>query len=130
MNHDADHNTVSRRHILQIMPVAAACAVGLMPPAAQAQSRSPHVIALEIQNRKVPAIPNRTVRVTEGDEVRIDWTTDEAAELHLHGYDIEARAEPGRTVSMSFRAKTAGRFPISAHNFGHGILMYLEVYPR
>lgn len=130
MNHDADKNTVSRQRILQIILVVAACAFESIPMAAQAQSKSPHVIALAIQKRKVPAIPNRTVRVTEGDEVRIDWTTDEAAELHLHGYDIEVRAEPGRTVSMTFRAKTAGRFPISAHNFGHHILMYLEVYPR
>lgn len=130
MNHDADHDTVSRRCFVQIMPAAAACAFGLIPAAVQAGSNSPHVIALEIQKREVPSIRNRTVRVTEGDDVRIDWTTDEAAELHLHGYDIEVRAKPGRTVSMAFRAKTAGRFPVSAHNFGHRILIYLEVYPR
>jgi hypothetical protein len=51
-------------------------------------------------------------------------------ELHLHGYDILALAKPGRITHMTFVAKIAGRFPISAHEFGHGALVYLEVYPR
>ncbi len=73
---------------------------------------------------------NKTVRVTEGDKVRIDWVTDEVADLHFHGYDLHAKAEPGRTVSLTFQAHTAGRFPISAHNFNHATLVYIEIHPR
>ena len=84
---------------------------------------------LAIRKGEVTAA-NKTIRVTEGEEVRIEWTTDEAVELHLHGYDILANAEPGRRVPMRFEAHTAGRFPISAHGAAHGTLIYLEVYPR
>ena len=50
--------------------------------------------------------------------VELEFTGDEAAELHLHGF--------------------AGRFPLEAHAFGggggrrhmHSVVLYLEVLPR
>lgn len=126
----AEYETVSRRRSIQCM--VAACAAGLVPAAGQAESkrRRAVAVAVEIRKRRVTAVRNKTIRVTEGDDVRIDWTSDEAVDLHLHGYDIEAGAAPGRPASMAFRAHTAGRFPVTAHNFGHRTLLYLEVYPR
>lgn len=94
-----------------------------------AESETRRTISLEIRKRKVTAT-KKTIRITEGEEVQIDWTTDETVGLHLHGYDIHAIAEPGQTVSMTFQAHTAGRFPISAHSFDHGTMIYLEIYPR
>jgi len=130
MKRDSDRDTVSRRWVFRITSAAAVWGAGFILSPGQAKSASARVIAIDIRNRKVPAIRHGTVRVTEGDDVRIDWTTDEATDLHLHGYDIETRVAPGRAASMTFRAHTAGRFPVSAHNFGHRILLYLEVYPR
>lgn len=81
------------------------------------------------------AVTEKTLRVTQGDAVRIDWTSDEAAELHLHGYDIAARVAADAPVSMRFTADVAGRFPVARHAsanadaHGHHALMYLEVYP-
>jgi len=112
------------------MLAAAAGMIGFIPATGQAESKLRRRIALDIRKRVVVGARNRTIRVNEGDDVRIDWTTDETVNLHLHGYDIEARVEPGRATLMSFRAHTAGRFPVSAHNFGHRMLLYLEVYPR
>lgn len=73
-----------------------------------------------------------TVRVQRGDEVELRWTSDRRIALHLHGYDIEATVAPGSPAVMSFRARIAGRFPVSDH--GHGSrherpLLYLEVRP-
>ena len=122
---------LSRRRGLQIMAAAAVYGMGLIlgsgPGLTEQKKR--RIIDLEIHKRKVTGT-KKTIRVTEGDEVQIKWATDETVRLHLHGYDIHAVAKPGQTVSMIFLAHTAGRFPISAHNFGHGTMIYLEVYPR
>jgi FtsP/CotA-like multicopper oxidase with cupredoxin domain len=57
----------------------------------------------------------RRIRVTQGDEVRLRWTADRATILHLHGYDIEIKVEPGAVSEMSFTARATGRFPVSVH---------------
>ena len=113
------------------MAVFAACGAGLILASGTglAQSKKRRTFDLEIREGKVTAV-NKTIRVTEGENVRIEWITDKAVELHLHGYDIHANAEPGRSVSMNFQAHTAGRFPILTHSHNHGAMIYLEVYPR
>ena len=73
-----------------------------------------------------------TVRVKKGDKVELRWTSDRRIALHLHGYDIEATVTPEAPAVMSFRARIAGRFPVSEH--AHGArherpLLYLEVHP-
>ncbi|MFQ5765468.1 MAG: hypothetical protein ACE5GT_11100 [Rhodospirillales bacterium] len=113
-------------------------------PAAAAEEGESRVFDLKIENR-VLAAGNKVIRVTEGDRVELRWRTDEAVELHLHGYDVKAAVEPGATAVMGFTAHATGRFPVTSHGFratggkaghahghgkGHKILMYLEVYPR
>ena len=124
-------STFSRRYGLRAMAAFAFCCAGLVLASEPGLSKSNirQTIALEIIKRKVTAA-KKTIRITEGEEVQIKWTTDETVELHLHGYNIRALAKPGQTASMNFRAHTAGRFPISAHSFGHRTMIYLEVYPR
>ena len=73
-----------------------------------------------------------TVRVQRGDEVELRWSSDRNIAVHLHGYDIEVRVTPGSVAVMAFRARIAGRFPVSEHGHGarHGRpLLYLEVHP-
>jgi len=81
----------------------------------------------------------RLVRVTEGDVVRLRWSVDRPVVLHLHGYDIEKRIEPGVVGEMKFTARATGRFPLHAHAVGadgkgqardEALLLYVEVYPR
>ena len=122
---------MSRRRGLRAIAAIAICGAGLSLAhgAGLAQSKDHQTINLEIRNGKVTAA-KKTIRVTEGEEVQIKWTTDKSMELHLHGYDIHALAVPDRSVSMTFQAHTAGRFPISGHGLDHGTMIYLEVYPR
>jgi plastocyanin len=79
----------------------------------------------------------RLIRVTQGDVVTLQWTSDERLVLHLHGYDIEKRVVPGTVVDMTFSAYATGRFPIHVHTQATGgrpheeaPLVNVEVYPR
>ncbi len=83
---------------------------------------------------------HKVIRVNQGDEVRLNLMADKTTEVHLHGYDIEKTVSPGGVAVMAFRAKVAGRFPVTVHGAhshgqkksgGHGekVLFYLEVHP-
>lgn len=91
-------------------------------------------IDVQIEHRKVVGDP--VIRLTEEQEIRIVWTTDEAAELHIHGYDIRIDISPDAPAEISFTAYATGRFAVTSHGFGgdhghgHETLLYIEVYPK
>ena len=96
-------------------------------------------ITLQIAGGKIKG-NKKVVRVKQGDKVRLNLMADKTTEVHLHGYDIEKTVSPGRVAVMAFRARVAGRFPVTEHGShshgnkksgGHGekVLFYLEVHP-
>ena len=91
----------------------------------------PRAFALTLRDSRLPE-PQRLIRVQQGDEVTLQWTTDRPLTLHLHGYDIEEKLTPKTPVSMRFTARATGRFPIEIHGAGgtERIVGYLEVHPR
>ena len=114
----------------------AALLLGVPLIAACAEQRA----AYSIVERRVAARPP-TLRVQQGDTVVIDWRSDEAASLHLHGYNIMLALKAGEPGQMRLQAGTPGRFAMTAHGFGeqagkHGrhqkesALAYLEVLPK
>lgn len=113
-------------------------ATGLISPAI-AQSAQTRQFAITIRERKVEETAS-VVHVSQGDAVKIVLTSDEAAELHLHGYDLKVTLTPNVPATIKFTAKIAGRFPLEAHRFGiasssgrqhgEGPLLYVEVHPR
>jgi hypothetical protein len=91
---------------------------------------------LRLARGNVPA-NMRLVRVMQGDMVKLRWSADRATILHLHGYDIELKVEPGAVAEMAFTAHATGRFPVSVHapaaGGGHTHeppLVHVEVHPR
>jgi FtsP/CotA-like multicopper oxidase with cupredoxin domain len=93
---------------------------------------------LRIEEGRVPQ-PMRLIRVKQGDVVTLRWRTDRPMVVHLHGYDIELRVEPGTVATMTFAARATGRFPIVAHTAGAGAgdhaheeapLTHVEIYPN
>jgi len=93
---------------------------------------------LRIENGRLPQ-NMRVVRVKQGDTVTLRWTADRPITVHLHGYDIEKRIEPGQVGEMSFTARATGRYPVHAHDARTGPdkgadeeapLLYVEVYPK
>jgi hypothetical protein len=112
--------------LLVAVSIAALLAVSI---AVAADNR---VIDLSIRNGAVPA-DQRLIKVNQGDDITIRWTSDKPATVHLHGYDIEKAITPTAPVTMRFSARATGRFPIELHGSKPGqesVLGYLEVHPR
>lgn len=117
----------------------AGLAAGLLTAAAwhhpaPAQDGGKRTIEVLIEGRRVAA-DMQTIRITEGETVELRWISDEAVELHLHGYDLKAELRPGEPTVMTVEAYAAGRFPITSHGWGdgghgHDAMTYLEIYPR
>jgi hypothetical protein len=95
-----------------------------------------------IRDRRVEGSAS-TLRVKRGETVVLRFRTDEAVSLHVHGYDLHVKLSPASPASTRFEAKVAGRFPITAHEFGAAAdpkarpqsprevtLLYLEVLPE
>ncbi|MFO0988308.1 MAG: hypothetical protein U1F37_13225 [Alphaproteobacteria bacterium] len=85
---------------------------------------------------KPPSAP-ATLAARKGDAVAIALRSETAAEVHLHGYNLEARLEAGGTATWRFTAHATGRYPINVHAPGTGSghrhappVAYLEVRPR
>jgi hypothetical protein len=122
------------------LPIAATLAVPLLLMHAigasdlGAQGREA-AFDLRIVKGKVPQ-GMRLIRVKQGDAVKLRWTTDRTILLHLHGYDIEKKVEPGAVAEMAFEARATGRFSIEEHKpnakgHSHGeALVRIEVRPR
>lgn len=61
----------------------------------------------------------RTIRVTKGDPVDIVITSDAPDELHLHGYDVEKTAAPGKPARFKLKATLEGVFELESHTAEH-----------
>jgi hypothetical protein len=137
-----DMSDMRRRGALALLAGMAliAAAISTAPgqqsvPSEPAKTAEPVRFSIAIKNRKVDA---KRIRAKQGDVLELTFTSDEPAELHLHGYDKLVTVAPNAPAVLRLDAKIAGRFPIEAHKFGtgsqskggHVALLYLEVYPR
>jgi FtsP/CotA-like multicopper oxidase with cupredoxin domain len=57
----------------------------------------------------------KSIRAAKGDTVRIVVTSDVPDEIHLHGYDIEKEAAPGKPARFNFKADAEGVFELESH---------------
>jgi FtsP/CotA-like multicopper oxidase with cupredoxin domain len=65
----------------------------------------------------------------EGEAVRFRVRSSEAEEVHVHGYDIAKDLEPGKTVTIAFRATITGIFEVEFEHSRKQIAE-LKVEPR
>ena len=104
--------------------------------AEQAMSSEDDVTKIEIRIENRHVIGEAVIRITQDQQVELLWITDEAAELHLHGYDIRFDIAPDTPAQVAFKAHATGRFAVTSHGFGgehsdgHETLIYIEVYPN
>lgn len=75
------------------------------------------LIVATVANGKIT--PNtQTIQAKQGQKVMITVTSDEADELHVHGYDKEVELQAGKPGSVTFTADTKGTFEIETHESG------------
>lgn len=120
--------TVSATVVMFVVLLALAAGIaGGAEPAA--------TLRLELESRELVG-GSDTFRFKEGEEISILWTSDEAVELHLHGYDLTVLASPGAPGEMRFTGSATGRFPVTSHGSAdggsseHRTLIYIEIYPE
>jgi plastocyanin len=80
------------------------------PPAPPA----PVVARIQIRDDKVVGGPTE-ITATNGDTVVIMVSADAPDDIHLHGYDIEKKVEPGQPARFTFKANAEGEFEIESH---------------
>ena len=81
---------------------------------AATKPEQPSVQRIVIRGGK-PVGGGRELRFRTGELARIEVSSDAPAELHLHGYDIDKEARPGKPAGFWFRAKAEGAFEIENH---------------
>lgn len=86
-------------------------------PAATTDDSSATVIEATVAGGKVTVADDR-FEVAKGAEVVIRVTDDVAEPVHLHGYDIEADAAPGKPAEITFTADIPGVFEVELEESG------------
>jgi len=69
------------------------------------------------------------IRFSQGDTVNLEFTSNQADELHLHGYDITLQLAPNQSANLIFTAEHTGRFGYELHKADREIGV-IEVYPK
>ena len=69
---------------------------------------------LEITGGKLTLDPP-VIKVNQDDQVTLRITSDEAGELHLHGYDLEAMLSADGVSVLAFTANATGKFDFELH---------------
>ncbi|MCZ6604803.1 MAG: hypothetical protein O7A03_06625 [Alphaproteobacteria bacterium] len=115
--------TCFQRVTVRVLVTVMVTAAALWTQGSTAQIPGTLKIDLEIHDRTLDAqletsggVP--VLRLRQGQTAALNWTSDEAAGLHLHGYDIDLDLEPEEVGIMKFKATVAGRFALEVHRFG------------
>ena len=75
---------------------------------------APAAESIQIRGGEVVGGP-KTIKVTKGDRVRIVVSADAEDDIHLHGYDIEKKVEPGKPARFDLVASIEGQFEMESH---------------
>jgi hypothetical protein len=127
--------------LMAALVIGGTLGLALIVPAANGAATSPaapragvsvplHAFAVEIANGRVKG--EDTLKVRQGEQVELRFSSDQPVVLHLHGYEVEARIVPPGAALMSFKADLPGRFPVHEHRTGagnHRALLFVEVHP-
>lgn len=93
----------------------------------QERPAAPRVETIRIRDGK-PAGNARTLEYDSGETVRLRFSSNAAAEVHIHGYDKYVNVPAGGSARTRFKADAEGIFEIEEHHTG-ALLANLEVRP-
>jgi len=84
------------------------------PPGTEAEPAPPAPRRIAVVGGKAKG-GVREIEVTAGEVVRLVVSSDAPDDIHLHGYDIERAAAPGKPARFRFEADIEGAFEIESH---------------
>jgi FtsP/CotA-like multicopper oxidase with cupredoxin domain len=73
------------------------------------------LIEVRVAGGKVETAQRR-VRVSRGDRVRIQVQSDQADEVHVHGFDLKEPVGPGKPATVEFTADLPGVWEVELEN--------------
>jgi plastocyanin len=74
----------------------------------------PETTRIDIRGGEVAGGPAE-IHAKNGDTVVIVVSADAPDDIHLHGYDIEKKVEPGKPATFRFKANLEGEFELESH---------------
>jgi plastocyanin len=74
----------------------------------------PETTRIDIRGGEVAGGPAE-IHAKNGDTVVIVVSADAPDDIHLHGYDIEKKVEPGKPATFRFNANLEGEFELESH---------------
>ena len=80
----------------------------------QTPTTLPEATVIHLVNGQ-PVGGKRKISVKRGDTIRLKVTSDEAGEIHVHGFDLEKETAPGAPARFMFKADIEGRFEVESH---------------
>ncbi|WP_338674318.1 hypothetical protein V1460_15595 [Streptomyces sp. SCSIO 30461] len=78
---------------------------------------STRTVRITVTGNEVSPAPGR-VEVAKGTRVALVVTSDQADELHVHGFDMTTELMPGRARTLSLTADRTGLFAVETHESG------------
>lgn len=83
----------------------------------EAEAKKPQVPTIEVRGGE-PVGGVQTLEYSAGDEIRFRVSSDEAEEIHVHGYDIAKEVPAGGTVEFDFPAELEGIYEAELEELG------------
>lgn len=87
------------------------------PSAPEPPSDGPDPVRIELTDHAPDSV--ESIEVEKGDRVRFVVASDAPDDIHVHGYDVEQPAAPGKPARFSFPATIEGVFEIESHEAEH-----------
>jgi len=82
--------------------------------AAQEESKKPATTTIVVRNGE-PVGGVQELEYNAGDEIRFRVSSNQADEVHVHGYDVEEEIPAGGSAALSFPADIEGIFEVELH---------------
>lgn len=93
---------------------AAATAGGNEKATAQEESKKPATPTIVVRNGE-PVGGVQELEYDAGDEIRFRVSSNQADEVHVHGYDVEEEIPAGGSATLAFPADIEGIFEVELH---------------
>jgi hypothetical protein len=106
--------TRNRRIGLLVAAVAVAVVAFVIVQSSGDDNSSAGVTHITVKGGVLDGDP-QTITTKKNDTVQIVVSSDAPDQIHLHGYDIEKEAAPGKPARFKFKANVEGSFIIESH---------------